>query len=334
VADALGLPSSSAEAAETARNKARMREALQARGVPQPRFRRVKGWEDLQAAASEIGYPLIYKPTGGAGSAGVYRVGTPQELRPAFERSLAYLSPGSGQFFAYYPFEFLVEEFMEGREVSVEGVVAHGRVLTAAVTDKWATPENFTEYRHAIPARLEPEVEREVLEVARAGVSAVGLDGCGFHAEVMITGEGCRVVEINGRLGGDMIASHLVPLATGVDLVKASLLAAMGREPDLAPSRTAGSCIRYLLAQREGVVTGWRGVSHLGLLPGVRLFCMDKYVGDTVLLPPKSFFDLRLCFVVTEGSDAGEAIGRADAALDGVECEIGTEDPALAPSQR
>src|ERR1700682_504567 len=87
VAAEFGLPGSSVEAAERACNKFKMREALRRAHVPHPRFALVTNWAELLAPSREIGYPLIYKAVGAAGSAGVFKVTSPHEMRAIFEQS-------------------------------------------------------------------------------------------------------------------------------------------------------------------------------------------------------------------------------------------------------
>jgi len=322
VGAALGLPSTSIGAAHRVRNKAAMREALARGGVPHPAFARVTSWEELRAACERIGFPAIYKPTGGAGSAGVLKIESAAQLRSVYEIAANYVNPDSDSFFAYYPNEFVLEEFLSGQEVSVEGVVARGAVHLAGVTEKWVADHSFTEYRHAYPARLSEAERREATQLAEAAVKAIGIDNCGFHVEIMMTADGGRIVEVNGRLGGGFIASHLVPLGDGTDLIGASLRAALGEPVDLAPRFAAGACTRFLVASRAGTVREWIGLDEVRRAPGVQEFGLNKQVGDRVVLPPEAFFESRLAYVVTDGPDTGEAIRRAEAALAGVRCVI------------
>ncbi|HEX2298427.1 MAG TPA: ATP-grasp domain-containing protein, partial [Pseudonocardiaceae bacterium] len=269
-----------------------------------------------------IGFPAIYKPTGGAGSAGVVRIDSPAGLRLAFDNARAHINPETDQFFAYYPHEFVLEEFLEGPEFSVEGIVSGGEVHIAGVTEKLVCPTTFVEIRHAHPARISAAIRAEVETIAADAVRALGLAECGFHTEIIRTASGGKVVEVNGRLGGDFIASHLVPLATGVDLTRAAIAAAMGRATDLRPARAGGACIRFLVAPQPGTVRGWAGLEAARSAPGVVEIGVNKPVGDRVRIPPESFFDNRLCFLITHGADTDEAVTRAEDALSLVRCQV------------
>lgn len=324
IAAALGLPGSSPVAAHRVRNKHRMRLALARHGVPHPDFALVRDWPELVAASERIGFPAVYKPAGGAGSVGVLPVTSAEELPELFRVSRELLTPERDSFFGYYPGEFVYERLVTGREVSVEGVLARGVLHLAGVTEKWATPEAFTEFQHAYPARLTPAEERTARELTAAAVRAVGIDDCGVHAEVMLTPDGGgRVIEVNGRLGGDFITSHLVPLADGTDLLRAALDAALGREVRLARTRDGAACVRFLLAERSGVVTGWEGLADARGSAGVQEVTVTRQVGDLVELPPEAFFASRLGFVVATGRDTDEAVERAGRALAKVRCNVG-----------
>ncbi|HEY1618841.1 MAG TPA: ATP-grasp domain-containing protein [Streptosporangiaceae bacterium] len=324
VAQALSLPGGNPRAASTARNKAAMRQALAAAGVPCPASARVTGRAELELAAARIGYPAIYKPTGGAGSAAIFRVNGPDQLAAAFAEGERYASPQADQFFAYYPGEFVYEEFVTGREVSVEGVVSRGDIQVAGVSDKLIAHDSyFTEYQNSFPAQIDSVQRQEAISVARQAVAAVGLDGCGFHVEVMLTADGGKVIEVNARLGGNFIASHLVPLAGGDALLEAAFAAALGEPASLGRQPAGGACIRYLIAQRAGTVRRWDGLEAVRRAPGVRELWITKHLGDHVLLPPEAFFDHQLAHVITVGAGTAQAVRRAEEALHLLHCQIG-----------
>lgn len=318
VAEEFELPGCTAAAAERARNKHRMRTALAEHAVPQPRFARVTSAAELAAAGAELGYPLIFKPTGAAGSAGVLVLNGPGETAAAFETARTFFTPDADDLFGYYPAEFIAEEFMPGPEVSAECVVTRGQVQVVAITDKWTTDESFIEYQHAVPSKLAAIDAERVRQVACAAIRAVGIGTGGVHAEVKLTPDGPKVVEVNARLAGDYIASHLVPLACGVDLVTATIKAALGEPPDPAPARgrgdaeeAGGAAIRFLLANRAGIIRSWAGVERARRQEGVAEVGVTRPVGENIRLPPHNFFELRLGHVITQAADPATAVARA-----------------------
>src|SRR5208337_3757694 len=103
-----------------------------------------------------------------------------------------------------------------------------------------------------------------------------GFDCCAFHAELKITRGGPKIVEIGARLGGDRISTHLTPLSTGVNLVRAAIQIAVGEDPDLVPSRTRGAAVRYFYAGACGTVERIDGLDELLSLPGLELLYAES----------------------------------------------------------
>ncbi|MEC1259832.1 ATP-grasp domain-containing protein [Bacillus swezeyi] len=320
-AQEFNLKGSPVEAAERARNKWKMRQYLNRAQVPHPKYHMFTNWNELYYASVEMEYPLIIKPVGASASKGVFRITKPEDLYRAYQELLNAAMPENDKMFSFYQNEYLVEEFMNGQEVSIEGVISDGVIHFAGVTEKW-TDQYFEEYQHAFPARLSEAMERELFNITSEGIKALGLDHCGFHAEVMITGKGCKIIEINGRLGGDFITTHLVPLAKGIDITRENLLAVLGEKISFEASKTRAACVRFLIADRAGVVEKWEGVETIKEMPGVVEFVLEKQPGDHVGLPPEKFHDSRIAYVITEADDTEKAIKYAENALSKVRCFI------------
>jgi biotin carboxylase len=322
IADAFGLPGCPVEAAARARNKQAGREAFAAAGLPQPRFAPFSTWDELVEAARTIGFPLVCKPLGASGSKGIFRVDRAADLGAAYERIERFVRPEADMMFSYHRGRYLAEEFMPGPEVSVEGFAVDGDVHVVGVTEKRTTDDYFVEVGHAFPARLPAERARSARRLAEDAVRALGLDGCGFHAEIKLTDKGSKVVEVNGRVGGDLISTHLVPHATGIGMVESAFAVALGCEPDLRPRRSRAACIRYLLAERGGTLRAWHLDGAASELDGVVELAFEKEPGDRVALPPEQFVDYRIAYVVTDADDTATAIERAERALEHVAAEI------------
>lgn len=313
VAHALGLPGPEPAAACRATDKRLMRRAFAECGVPSAQFAEVSDLAAARAAAWQIGYPVALKIPRSAGSRGVYRVDGAGALAERYEQARV-LEPAE---------DLLVEQWLSGPEVSVEGCCVGREPRIVQITDKMLFPGPVpVEAGHTQPSRLSPESQRGIRRATIAGVRALGLQDCGFHAELKVTSAGARVIEIAARLGGDFIATHLTPLSTGINLVKAVIDLALGTEPSLEATRRRGSAIRYfqlpgvgLLEQADGLgkLTRFEGLEHLStrtergepLQPGLRVS------------PVLSSLD-RFGYVVFGGQDANDAARRADAAVSSV----------------
>lgn len=249
VANALGLVGNSLTCMQTSTNKNLMRMAFAKAGDPSPKSMLVQegAFAHVDPAAYGLAYPLIVKPTDRSGSRGVTRLESPlcpvtldSALRIAFDQSFAK--------------EALVEEFATGDEFSVEGLSWEGEHHILAITRKGTTgAPHFIETSHLQPAGLTPANAQLVKSVTTHALDTLGIRYGASHTELKIAADGSiRIIEIGGRMGGDCIGSHLVPLSTGVDYVRAVVDIALGREPDLTPTHApAAALVRFLFGRED-----------------------------------------------------------------------------------
>lgn len=226
VAHKMGLVGNDHEAAVRANNKFAMRNAFMAADVPCPKFAMVKSDEATKwlngEMAKEMGLelPLIIKPTDRSGSLGVTKVTSWDQ----FAFALTFALDKS------FKKEAMVEEFIEGREISVEFISYHSKHYPLQITDKVTTEApHFVELEHHQPSTLSPEMYKQIYEITDRALTALGLTNGASHSEYKITKEGrIAVMEIGGRMGGDFIGSDLVRLSTGYDFVKGVIEVALG----------------------------------------------------------------------------------------------------------
>lgn len=186
------------EAVRACRDKSRGRQLSAAAGVPIPRF--VLAATPEEAAAADVGFPCVVKPLDDSGSYGVKLCANAQEVADHAKALLAWTHNEVGQ--PKLP-SVLVEEYMHGREISVEVIVADSRARVVAMTDKvLLDPPVFYEIGHTVPASLDPQAEAACREVAVQALEAIGYDFGAAHVELMITDDGPRLVEVNCRARG------------------------------------------------------------------------------------------------------------------------------------
>lgn len=241
VANKMGLIGNPYESAVKANNKYLMRNAFMAAGVPCPQYKMVTSAKD--AHSMEWSYPLIVKPTDRSGSLGVTKVLTPDELSPAVEKALS----------VSFKKEAMVEEFIEGREISVEFISYKGRHYPLQITDKVTTEApHFVELEHHQPSSLSHEMFERIYDITKNALNALGITNGASHSEYKITKEGrIAVMEIGGRMGGDFIGSDLVKLSTGYDFLKGVINVALGsfEEPKLTIQKHSG--VYFLCKETE-----------------------------------------------------------------------------------
>lgn len=270
VAQALGVRGNPPDAIATARAKDRCRAVLAEAGFAQPAVRLCANADDALAFLSEHAGPWIVKPRDAMGSVGVSLVRSAGDLPGALD-----LLPDAGS--------FLVEQFVDGPEYSVEGVFLEGVPVVLAVTAKAKTPlPYFVEIGHVLPAPLSPVDQREIERQVGAALTAIGLRFGGFHAELWLTPDGVVLGEVHGRFGGDWIHALLEYAVPGLELFGLVFDDLLGRAPVAPPSApTRAAAVRYLTPPPGRVleISGWERVAAH---PAVIHASLDLRPGDRV----------------------------------------------------
>ena len=308
VAKECGLIGVTEDTAIKATDKSVMREALQAAGVPVPKFFKVANKEEFCRATEGIEGPFMVKPADSSGSRGILRVEERTDIGSSYDYTRQFSRSGI----------VVVEECMTGPEVSVETLALDGEVSVVQITDKMTTgAPHFVETGHTQPTRL--DCAEAIRQVAIAANKAVGIENGPSHTEIIVTKDGPKIVEIGARLGGDCITTHLVPLSTGVNMVEACIRIALGEKPEIRPTLHCGSAIRYF-RQHAGVVTKIDGVEKAETMPGVKQVSIVHGVGETVTAITDS--GSRMAFVIAQGADADDAAEKCEKALAMIKVEI------------
>ncbi len=259
IAGHLGLPGPAPEAVRNACRKDATRRVLAEAGVPGPRFAVHEEWADIARAAREIGYPLVVKPVDLCAGMYVRRVDDESQLASAFGALADFPVNARGR--RRTP-AVLLEELLDGPEVSVETVSYGGAVHVVGVTDKsvGGAPA-FIETGHMFPAALTAVDTEAAEQTALGALKALGLtDGVVAHTEVKLTSDGPRVVEVNPRPAGNRI-TELVRHVTGIDLAAACVDVALARTPDLRRTETGlrSAAIGFLVPERTGTLVSLDG---------------------------------------------------------------------------
>ncbi len=227
---------------------------------------------DIRSFGALHGYPLIAKPLGGTGSIGIFKIDDAAEAESVYER-----------LFSLGLQQFLLEEFLEGREVSVDSISFDGRHVPVAIVDK-ITGRGFVEFGHTTPAILDESVESAVCRTVADFLDVVGLRDGLSHTEVKLTPQGPRIVEGHNRRGGDRM-NLMTSTAYGVDLEEAALTWAVGDMEPLVerPGLRCAVSIAYMEAE-PGRVLAIEGTEDLGNHPAVVDVELSYDIGQ--LIPP------------------------------------------------
>jgi biotin carboxylase len=318
VARRFGLPGLSPDAARRCRDKLLMRQACAEADVPVPRFHHVSGEADALRAAADVGLPCVVKPMTESASIGVTLCRTPAEVSAAYHAISSVPHDFRGQ-----PRRAgaLLEEYLLGVEVSVESVLVDGQRDVLGVTDQTLGPHPyFVEIGDTFPSMLSARTRDACVDVALAALAAVGHDFGAAHVEVKVTGDGPRVVEVNGRMAGDEI-SALIREALGVYLQREVVRLHAGEPADLSRDRDRAAASRYLVATSAGTLHAIDGADLARRALGVVEVEFEVRPGDPVV-PPANNLDL-LGHVIAVADTPGEAARLGDAALCQLTVDVG-----------
>ena len=223
VAEKLGLSGNPYDTALVSTNKHMMRKCFEKNGDPSPKSILVDKSTNIDLL--QLTYPVIVKPTDRSGSRGITKVDCRSDMDDAVKRALE----------EGFEEKALIEEFVTGKEYSVEAVSWQGKHHILTITEKYTTGEpNFVETGHVEPSGISEIMEKKVYETVEHALNSLGIMVGASHSEIKISDEGqIKIIEIGGRMGGDFIGSHLVELSTGIDFVKAVIQCALGEMPRL-----------------------------------------------------------------------------------------------------
>lgn len=222
VAEKMNLKALSVETANICTDKFLLRETLKKTALNHPKYVLAENKKDL----SKVNFfPAVIKPVDASASRGVRKVNTKEELLKEYEVSRSFSISK----------KVIIEKYIDGREYSVETITYSGKTNIIAITQKIKTGEKegyFVEYAHKLPADITKKdyelIKKTVLEL----INIVKLNNSSAHIEIILSGNEAYIVEIGARLGGDFITSDLVPLATGIDMLKNIIKISVNEDPD------------------------------------------------------------------------------------------------------
>jgi biotin carboxylase len=309
-AERLGLPWNPPAAARRTANKLAQREALSAAGLPVPRFQAFPLAGGPDGPAHAVPYPCVLKPLGLSGSRGVIRADDPQAFRVAWRRIQAILSAARSDRKAREGGEgsqILVESFVPGAEVALEGLLRGGRLEVLALFDKPDPLDGpfFEETLYVTPSRHPAATQAEVERVIAAAAAALGLREGPVHAEARLGPAGPVILEVAARTIGGLCARAL-RFGAGASLEEVVVAHAMGLPLASVRRESRASGVMMLPIPRRGVLHGIAGVAAARDVPGVQDVVVTVPEGREVVPLPEGDAYLGFLFARGESADAVE----------------------------
>ena len=325
ICEALGLRHNSVESANAARNKHRMRELLGQAGVPQPRFKLCSLDDDPVRIADQVEYPCVVKPLTLSGSRGVIRANTDREfvravgrldhiLRSEFSESHSSAGPGGrpDHSLPAAARQYLVEDFVAGQEVALEGLLTRGELRVLTLFDKPDPLDGpfFEETIYVTPSRLPVSVQEDIARCTSHACRAMGLTEGPVHAELRINDGGPWIIEVNPRsIGG--LCSRVLRFGTGLSLEELIIRHALdeGDEPPKRENQPAG--VMMIPTPRAGTLTEVRGLDQAQTVPGIEGVVISAHLGQELVPLPEGALYLGFIFARAAMPEAVELALRA-----------------------
>lgn len=310
-AQALGIAWHPPAAALLCRDKHAMRERFRSAGLPVPRHARIDGnSRDLPAG---VGYPCVLKPLDLSASRGVIRVNSPHELKAAVNRIRAILNDPAAPIQA--------EEYIEGREFAIEGLMTQGDLVPLAIFDKPdpLTGPFFEETIYVTPSRETPGIQEAMIATTLLAAKSLGLWHGPIHAEMRVNAAGVWMLEIAARPIGGLCSRALrfsvSDRADSISLEQLVILHAIGKMPRTVATALAASGVMMIPVPRGGIFTSVSGVEAARALSGIDDVIITAKPGEKLIPLPEGSSYTGFIFASGPGPAQVESVLRQAHAL-------------------
>lgn len=309
-ARALGIAYNSPESVEVCRSKLRQRQILQPAGLPVPHFLSFALTEDLAAVLPGVQFPCVIKPLSLSASQGVIRANNEEEFASAVSRIRALLEtpeiqvtrePGLDQ--------LLVESYIPGHEVSLEGLLDRGRLRILAIFDKPDPLEGpyFEETIYVTPSRLPANTQTAIAGCAQRAVTALGLTHGPLHAEFRLNTSGIWVLEAQPRPIGGLCSRVLRFGPEKIFLEELLVRHALGFAVSDLPREEAAAGVMMIPVPESGIYEGIEGVENAAAVAGIENVEITARIHDYIAAWPEG--SSYLGFIFARGENPSEVEG-------------------------
>lgn len=277
VASNLGLPSISPQSAKYFMNKIEMKKCFLEHGVKTPEYREIPDLDSFKLGLAEMSFPLIIKPSDGRGSRGVLYLDQSIDPNWAYEHALASCDNGV----------LILEKFIEGPQLSVEGLFVDEKYYAIAFADRnysnlEQTRPFIVEDGGQIPSHYGDDTLDAINKLIQDGAKALGISWGTVKADIVIGPDGPEIIELAGRLSGNYLATHHIPMAYGVDIVGALINMSIGNSvaPEyVTPKHKKYMGVRYFFPE-QGTIKAITGVDAVRSQPYINMLDIFPKVGD------------------------------------------------------
>ena len=311
VAKALNLPGLDPDVAERATNKLKRIKCLTKHGVPCPRFETAKTVEEAKRKAEKIGFPCVFKPIDNAGARGVIKVINKDEVGGAFNHTLNYTQKNV----------ILIEEYLEGKELSTESIIYNGKIYTIAFADRNYDKKRFEPFfiedGGEMPTSLSKDELEKVTQTVDTAIRALGIDWGVAKGDVIINKGDVKIIEMAARTSGGRFCSVKVPLSTGINMLRPLILMAVGLTPDLndlKPKFSRGVAERFIFP-KPGKIIEIKGIDEAKRIEGIYKIHLNDDIKVGGKIERVTDHTMRKGYVIALGETREQAVRRAEKAV-------------------
>ncbi len=300
----LGFPSISVSAADISVNKLMQRDHFKAAGLRVPKYMPFRNTNEALGVAIEIGFPVVIKPSDSAGSRGVSLVKNKQDVILASEDALAASPSKVG----------IVEEYIDGDEISIEGFIIGGLFYAICLSNKKRTsPPYLLDTDVYFPDSLTSEERVSIVSLATKALVACGLDNCPIHMEVLRSSQGPVIVEFAARGAGFRVFTNILPWVTGVDTVDIQLKLAFGKKVEIKVRESLRGAVITFLSPIPGKLKCVKGLDLARESIGIKE--VEVYLENGTVMDELKCGADRIGHLIAFGETRKEAEMRASQAL-------------------
>ena len=317
VAKELSIPGVTVESALLSSDKIAMKNQFFLDNVSIPKYKELFNIEELKSTIKNWGFPLIIKPVDNRGARGVVRINNETDIDWAwdFARQNSLTK------------RIMVEEFLEGPQVSTESIIINGNCFTIGFSDR--NYELLDEYFPFIienggdlPSFLPENIQNDIKNLVSQASNSIGVKNGIVKGDIVVNNEKPYIIEVATRLSGGYFCSHEIPLNTGVDFLSNAIKIALGElvnENDLSIKENRYVSQRYLFPEAGRVIKKINGINNLKKMEFVKFF--DIRVKENSIIPETTSHPARAGLVIVTGKSRLEAIHNAECAVKTIEFE-------------
>lgn len=276
VVDEMGLPGLGTEVTKNVTNKFRMRTLFEKQGLPVPQYQLIFYQDIDHLEFPDFEGPWVIKPVDNAGSRGIKFIENRCQIKNAYKNALNFSRSK----------QVLIEKFIPGKEISVEGYVIQGKLLVATLSDKnrSAMPYLF-DLDLTFPSRYPQKVQNEAIRQMQEAVKALGIKNGPVHGELMVShSEKVMIVEIAGRGPGSKVYTEIIPFVSGIYPNRLQIYSALNCEPpEIFQNKILkGATLYFFTTNRRAIIKRFENLEKVNRLPGVFECRFYVKLGDTV----------------------------------------------------